>query len=260
MAGIGALRYQASSGELQYSNGTDWKALSSMPLTGGPGSVPYWNGTQWIANSTNFYNNGSNIGVGTTNPLVRLDARAMGSPEGAIGVGTSVLNAGAAGAGALRYQAGVGLLFSDGSNWNTLATTSSKAFVSGYFTGNYGINAMGPPNRTEVEDVNSDFSPAGVFIAPRDGNYAVAYSMSSTPVGDIAAGGSWEGRVVAPGREYIVRHSSALAQSTFAVSISANHIIHLTPGQTLTFQIRNLTGQTKTLDAPDYNRFSIAEL
>ena len=32
------------------------------------GNTPYWDGTNWILNGTNFYNNGSNIGVGTTTP------------------------------------------------------------------------------------------------------------------------------------------------------------------------------------------------
>jgi Fibrobacter succinogenes major domain (Fib_succ_major) len=32
------------------------------------GNTPYWNGTNWILNGANFYNNGSNIGIGTTTP------------------------------------------------------------------------------------------------------------------------------------------------------------------------------------------------
>jgi len=32
------------------------------------GVTPYWNGTAWVLNGTNFYNNGSNIGIGTTTP------------------------------------------------------------------------------------------------------------------------------------------------------------------------------------------------
>jgi uncharacterized protein (TIGR02145 family) len=34
------------------------------------GNTPYWNGTNWILNGANFYNNGSNIGIGTTTPNV----------------------------------------------------------------------------------------------------------------------------------------------------------------------------------------------
>jgi uncharacterized protein (TIGR02145 family) len=32
------------------------------------GNTPYWDGTQWVVNGSNFYNNGSNLGVGTTAP------------------------------------------------------------------------------------------------------------------------------------------------------------------------------------------------
>jgi uncharacterized protein (TIGR02145 family) len=32
------------------------------------GNTPYWNGTQWVVNGSNFYNNGSNLGVGTSVP------------------------------------------------------------------------------------------------------------------------------------------------------------------------------------------------
>jgi uncharacterized protein (TIGR02145 family) len=32
------------------------------------GNTPYWNGSQWVVNGTNFYNNGGNIGIGTSTP------------------------------------------------------------------------------------------------------------------------------------------------------------------------------------------------
>ncbi len=36
------------------------------------GNTPYWDGSQWVVNSSNLYNNGSNIGVGTTSPTAKL--------------------------------------------------------------------------------------------------------------------------------------------------------------------------------------------
>lgn len=32
------------------------------------GNTPYWNGTSWVTNSSNIFNNGGNIGIGTTTP------------------------------------------------------------------------------------------------------------------------------------------------------------------------------------------------
>jgi hypothetical protein len=32
------------------------------------GNTPYWDGTQWVLNSSNIFNNGSSIGIGTILP------------------------------------------------------------------------------------------------------------------------------------------------------------------------------------------------
>lgn len=37
------------------------------------GNTPYWNGTTWVVNSSNIYNNGANVGVGTTVPSQKLE-------------------------------------------------------------------------------------------------------------------------------------------------------------------------------------------
>ena len=37
------------------------------------GNTPYWNGTQWVLNSSNIFNDGASIGIGTTNPGSALD-------------------------------------------------------------------------------------------------------------------------------------------------------------------------------------------
>lgn len=36
------------------------------------GNTPYWNGTNWITNSSNIFNNGGNVGVGTISPVENL--------------------------------------------------------------------------------------------------------------------------------------------------------------------------------------------
>jgi uncharacterized protein (TIGR02145 family) len=37
------------------------------------GNTPYWNGSQWVLNSSNLFNNGSNLGIGTATPTEKLD-------------------------------------------------------------------------------------------------------------------------------------------------------------------------------------------
>ena len=37
------------------------------------GVSPFWNGTSWVTNNTNFYNNGTNIGLYTTTPTAQLE-------------------------------------------------------------------------------------------------------------------------------------------------------------------------------------------
>jgi hypothetical protein len=36
------------------------------------GNTPYWDGTAWVVNSSNIYNNGGNVGIGTTTPNAPL--------------------------------------------------------------------------------------------------------------------------------------------------------------------------------------------
>ncbi len=37
------------------------------------GNTPYWDGSQWIINNSNLFNNGANIGIGTSDPAEKLD-------------------------------------------------------------------------------------------------------------------------------------------------------------------------------------------
>ena len=43
-----------------------------LPNGTASGNTTYWNGTDWVVNSSNIYNNGSNIGIGTTIPSEKL--------------------------------------------------------------------------------------------------------------------------------------------------------------------------------------------
>ncbi|MBK6330630.1 MAG: hypothetical protein IPF62_08980 [Bacteroidetes bacterium] len=51
------------------------------------GNTPYWNGTNWVVNSSNIFNNGGSVGVGTSTPTATLTV------ANAITVGASSVNA-----------------------------------------------------------------------------------------------------------------------------------------------------------------------
>ncbi len=41
------------------------------------GVTPYWNGSQWVVNNINLFHDGNRVGIGTNNPLGRLDVRLL---------------------------------------------------------------------------------------------------------------------------------------------------------------------------------------
>jgi hypothetical protein len=68
-----------------YFNGTSWvQSIGPAGPTGAAGTngtlspgtaagnTTYWDGTTWVLNSANIYNNGANVGIGTTTPSQKL--------------------------------------------------------------------------------------------------------------------------------------------------------------------------------------------
>ncbi|MBS1596113.1 MAG: collagen-like protein [Bacteroidetes bacterium] len=55
------------------------------------GNTPYWNGSAWVLNSSNIYNNGGSVGIGTANPAGILDVE--GGTATANGGNAIILNA-----------------------------------------------------------------------------------------------------------------------------------------------------------------------
>ena len=50
-----------------------YAANGGMAAGSAAGNTPYWNGSAWITNNSNIFNNGKNIGIGTTTPASRFD-------------------------------------------------------------------------------------------------------------------------------------------------------------------------------------------
>lgn len=58
------------------------------------GNTPFWNGTQWVLNSSNLFNNGDNIGIGTATPTEKLDIAGSLKVSGAFKPAGNAGNAG----------------------------------------------------------------------------------------------------------------------------------------------------------------------
>jgi hypothetical protein len=52
------------------------------------GNTPYWNGSSWVTNSSNIFNNGGNVGLGTTTPSEKLEVSGNLITSGTIRSGT----------------------------------------------------------------------------------------------------------------------------------------------------------------------------
>jgi hypothetical protein len=46
------------------------------------GNTVYWDGTSWVTNSSNIFNNGGNVGIGTTTPTVKLEVNGRLKTQG----------------------------------------------------------------------------------------------------------------------------------------------------------------------------------
>lgn len=124
---IGDFYLQQTTGDYyRKSNTTTWSPLGTLVGPTGPkgatgatgpigatgtigagfvaGNTPFWNGSEWVLNSSNLFNNGDNIGIGTATPTEKLDingsVKFSGAlkPNGSAGNAGQVLMSGGAGA------------------------------------------------------------------------------------------------------------------------------------------------------------------
>lgn len=212
------------------------------------------------------------IGVGATNPLVKLDLRADHlSKENAIGIGNTNLTAAVAGAGAIRYETTLNVLqYSDGETWFTLQANPDKALVvarnySGLslVSSNNGVSAGRIQKWTTSYDKTSSFdATTGIFIAPRDG----IYSASVTAVfqnNNISAAGQYELTIVggAVALKSVVPYLSAV--TSISLTNVCKGLFYLTAGQQIyaTVYIASLASINPTLSTdPSLNVLTIAEM
>jgi hypothetical protein len=53
------------------------------------GNTPYWNGTAWVLNNSNIFNNGANVGIGSTVPTSKLEVNGSATNTLAFNAGSS---------------------------------------------------------------------------------------------------------------------------------------------------------------------------
>ncbi len=135
-----------------------------------------------ITNSDNkelfsVQNNGY-VGIGGSNPVVKLDLRTSSGSNEVLGIGTTSAAASQLGAGAVRYNdTNSSIEYSDGEDWRILQSLPPKAYVIAQNS-----SAMSVPTLTDdvnwggwtiLKDVTSSFNAStGMFTAPHTGTYA----------------------------------------------------------------------------------------
>ncbi|MBK7854799.1 MAG: hypothetical protein IPJ79_07700 [Bacteroidetes bacterium] len=155
---------------------SDAAGLASWVTPGGTiasgtaaGNTPYWDGTSWITNSSNIFNNGGNVGIGTTSPGTKLDvSRADAAGDGdAISFGSQSYKMGKL--GEITSDNGVYLANVYGANayidFRVAGNAVSNTKMRVHGNGNVGIGTLSPDAKLETE-VNA---VSGAAIMSRTG-------------------------------------------------------------------------------------------
>jgi len=205
-----------------------------------------------------------NVGVGTATPKAKLDVRttptSISDPGvGYVGIGTTAATAASAGAGALAYTNSTGgrLVYSNGTEWNTLQSTAQKAVVTGYFSGTY---SSGGSTLTciETSDASNVFS-SNTFTAPRPGLYLItANLLTEAKTWDLKEELNISFRV--NGSDILISSFFSQAAITSAYGgPTINAVVSMSAGDQAVFSAFDFN-RGYTLFSSLYNRFSISEL
>jgi|UPI000648BDD8 hypothetical protein len=218
------------------------------------------------------------LGVGLLNPVTKVDVRSPDN-KGLIGVGTNTQTPAAAGAGAIRYNGGGFLDYSDGEQWIALPLTApTKALVNAYID-----TGVSVPSGTstiikgwkEAFDAGNDFDTTNsIFTAPRDGFYLVSFSVTLTSNSiarnsyietaiESVLGSSVTGMATTIPK-FITVNSYPAYQATIVsnfISGNCNAIFQLKAGNQIQFSVKQTTGSARnTVSDRTLNNFSISEL
>ncbi|PWN68848.1 hypothetical protein C1631_012240 [Chryseobacterium phosphatilyticum] len=217
-----------------------------------------------------------NMGVGVLNPKAKVDLRSTDN-KGLVGLGTSTQTPVEAGAGAIRYNTGGFLEYSDGEQWIALPLTPpTKALVN---ANKSSAQSIGTNSTTYISDwsetvdlgtaPNGDFDPStGVFTAPRDGFYLVSFNITLAN-GNIPKNTYMETAIESNRNvENIQIFKTVNSYPAFQagavsnyISGNCNAIFNLKTGNTIKFSVKhNISSGRNTLNDGKLNNLSISEL
>ena len=146
----------------------------------------------WTLAGSNTYNTLGKVGIGNTAPNANLDIRTSPSSTtdpgiGFIGIGTTTSAAGAAGAGALRYNASNSLIeFSNGNAWLSLAPGNTPMYAQFSSNAAQYFNAIGTKILFQTTNINvGSISNAnnGTIYLPAGRIYRVDLNLGWANVG-----------------------------------------------------------------------------
>ncbi len=223
--------------------------FTTQPLTGltqngsAAGNTPYWNGTQWVTNSSNIFNNGGNVGMGTNTPANRLDV------EGGLAVGGSYSGSTAAPANGAIIEGNVGMGTTTPANrldvegglavGNAYSGSTVAPANGAIIEGNVGMGTTTPANRLDVEGglaVGSSYS--GSTVAPAngaiiEGNVGIGTTTPANKLdveGRLAVGSSYSGSTVAPANGAIIEGNVGIGTATPAAKLDVAGTVKIADG------------------------------
>ncbi|MDM1557273.1 hypothetical protein PYS58_05430 [Chryseobacterium indologenes] len=217
-----------------------------------------------------------NLGVGVLYPITKVDLRSSDN-KGLIGLGTGTQTPSEAGAGAIRYNTGGFLEYSDGEQWIALPLTPpAKALVNA----NKGtVQSVGNNTTVYITDwtetvdqgtsSTGDFNPTtGIFTAPRDGFYLVSFNITlangNIPKNTFIETSIESDRNIENIQTYKTVNSYPAFQAGSVsnyISGNCNAIFNLKAGNTIKFGVKHNIGSARsTLNDGKLNNLSISEL
>lgn len=216
------------------------------------------------------------IGIGILNPVTKVDLRSS-NDQRIIGLGSNTQTPSAAGAGAIRYNAGGFLEYSDAEQWIALPLTApTKALVNASKGTAQSIPSAASTTITgwtETVDLGSviggDFDPVnGIFKAPRDGFYLVSFNITLAN-GNIPKNTFIEAAIESSqSTDNIPVFKTINSYPAFQAGAVSNYIggncnaiFNLKKDNTIKFSVKHNIGSARnTLNDSKLNNLSISEL